>query len=186
MPAAGQRTRGFHMAQKRKYEFNWDSVIGDVVAARASLGPNTRVEVYRLFQFTLRDVLEQHYGAEAADTLFREAGVLAGRAFFRQFCADAGSVNELVKKLQELFREMGVGILRVEKADLETMSFTLTVDEDLDCSGMEDTDDVICVYDEGLIQGILQEFTGREFHVREIDCWCTGKRTCRFAADAVV
>jgi predicted hydrocarbon binding protein len=173
------------MTTQRKYVFEWESVIGDVVNARKSLGPTTRVEVYRLFQFTLRDVLEQHYGAEQADALFREAGVLAGRSFFRQFCGESASVNELVKTLQTLFKEMGIGILRVEKSDLENLSFTLTVDEDLDCSGMQDIEDVICVYDEGLIQGILQEFVGKDFHVREIDCWCTGKRTCRFSAEVV-
>lgn len=173
------------MSAKRKYAFDWDSVIGDVVAARKSLGPNTRVEVYRLFQFTLRDVLEQNYGTDATDKLFRDAGVLAGTVFFNQFCKDVANLGELVTRLQSLFKELGIGILRLEKSDEAALSFTMTVDEDLDCSGMQDTEEVICVYDEGLIQGILQAFTGKDFHVREVDCWCTGNRTCRFAANAV-
>jgi len=170
------------MQDKRKYLFDWDSVIGDVVAARKDLGPTTRVEVYRLFQFTLRDILEQHYGTETCDTLFREAGVMAGTVFFKQFCSHAESVNDLVRIVQGLFKELGIGILRVEKSDVERLEFVLTVDEDLDCSGMSDTNDVICIYDEGFIQGILQGFSGKSFHVREVDCWCTGKRTCRFNA----
>lgn len=168
---------------KRKYVFHWDTIIGDMSAARKSLGPTTRVEVYRLFQFTLRDVLEQHYGTEQADLLFREAGALAGEAFYKQFCSEVSSLSELVKTLQDRFKEFGIGILRVEKSDLDTLHFTLTVDEDLDCSGMQDTEEVICVYDEGMIQGILRSFTGRDFHVREVDCWCTGERTCRFKAE---
>lgn len=172
------------MTAERKYVFDWDAIIGDMATARKKLGPTTRVEIYRLFQFTLRDILEQQYGAEKADDLFREAGVMAGAALFRRFCSEAKSVGELVKTLQDLFKEYGIGILRVEKSDLENLTFTITVDEDLDCSGMQDSQDVICVYDEGLIQGILQEFTGKGFHVREVDCWCTGERTCRF--DAVV
>lgn len=170
------------MSNQRKYVFDWDTIIGDMSTARKSLGPTTRVEAYRLFQFCLRDILERHYGTERADALFREAGVLAGTAFFRRFCAEAKTVGELVKTLQDKFKEYGIGILRVEKSDLENLAFTLTVDEDLDCSGMQDTHDVICVYDEGLIQGILQEFTGKGFEVREVDCWCTGERTCRFSA----
>jgi predicted hydrocarbon binding protein len=175
------------MSEKnRKYVFDWDSVMGDMDVARPSLGPTTRVEVYRLFQFTLRDVCERYYGTEQCDTLFREAGKMAGEAFFNKYCKDITDLNELVRVLQEKFKAMGIGLLRVEKADLANLSFTLTVGEDLDCSGMPDTDDVICVYDEGLIQGILLAFTGKNFHVREIDCWCTGERTCRFAADIKV
>lgn len=170
------------MSAERKYVFNWDNIIGDMETARSKLGPYTRVEVYRLFQFTLRDVLEQNFGTEKADELFRDAGVMAGAALYRRFFSDVASVGELVKAVQELFKDQRIGILRVEKSDLEKLAFTITVDEDLDCSGMEDTDDVICVYDEGLIQGILQEFTGKNYLVREVDCWCTGERTCRFEA----
>ena len=43
----------------------------------------------------------------------------------------------------------------------------------------------ICVYDEGFIAALLESFSGQKFKVKEIDCWCTGDRTCRFKADAV-
>jgi predicted hydrocarbon binding protein len=171
------------VSEKRKYKFNWDNTIGaDMAAARPALGPSTRVEVYRLFQFTLRDVLEDRYGTVAADEIFRDAGAMAGRAFFYKFCGDAKDVPTLVKIISEKFREFGIGILRVEKQDLDKLSFTVTVDEDLDCSGMPDTEDVVCVYDEGFIQGILEAFSGRTFDVREVDCWAMGARTCRFGA----
>jgi predicted hydrocarbon binding protein len=170
---------------KRKYAFSWGTVIGDMDIARPSLGPTTRVEVYRLFQFTLRDILEQNYGTEKADQLFREAGVIAGKAFYEQFCSKAGDLNELIRVLQECFKTLGIGVLRIEESNPEALKFTLTVDEDLDCSGLPDTNDVICVYDEGFIRGILESFSGVGFDVKEIDCWCTGERTCRFTAEAV-
>lgn len=171
------------MPEKRKYKFNWDNTIGaNMNEARPGLGPSTRVEVYRLFQFTLRDILEDRYGTETADDIFRKAGAMAGKAFYGKFCGEATDVATLVKIVSEKFRELGIGILRVEKQDLEKLNFTLTVDEDLDCSGMPDTADVICVYDEGFIQGILEAFSGKTFEVREIDCWAMGARTCRFGA----
>lgn len=171
------------MSEERKYVFNWDSAIGDMEKARPSLGPTTRVEVYRLFQFALRDVLERRYGTEQCDTAFREAGTLAGEYFYKRYCSQVTDLDELVQTLQKLFKDMGIGLLRLEKADLDAMKFVLTVGEDLDCSGMPDTNEVICIYDEGLIQGILYAHTGKKFEVREIDCWCTGERTCRFTAD---
>jgi predicted hydrocarbon binding protein len=58
----------------------------------------------------------------------------------------------------------------------------MTVSEDLDCSGLPELGYGVCVYDEGFISGILESFTGRPFDVKEIDCWCTNERTCRFEA----
>jgi predicted hydrocarbon binding protein len=172
--------------KQRKYEFRWEDTVGaDMQVARPNLGPNTRVEIYRLFQFTLRDVLEQRLGTETADTIFREAGAMAGRAFFDKFLNSAKDIPSLAAAIQGSFKEFGVGIFRVELSGPEGEHFIFTVDEDLDCSGLPDSSDVICVYDEGFIQGILESFSGRGFAVREIDCWCTGARTCRFEAKAL-
>ena len=169
----------------RKYKFSWE-VIGhaDMNFARPDLGDSTRVEVYRLLQFTLRDVLEEQYGTEVTDKLFFDAGKLAGTAFYERYCGGITDLSVLAKTIQDQFRELGIGVVRFEIADETTMIFQLTVDEDLDCSGLPDSDDHICVYDEGFIKGILDSFTGKDFTVREVDCWCSGARTCRFRASA--
>jgi predicted hydrocarbon binding protein len=62
----------------------------------------------------------------------------------------------------------------------------VTVSEDLDCSGLPLLDHEICVYDEGFLAGILERYTGQHFRVKEVDCWCTGDRTCRFVAERVI
>nr|AXS01278.1 4-vinyl reductase, 4VR [uncultured bacterium] len=171
------------MENKRKYKFDWDNTVGaDLNQARPNIGPFTRIEVYRLFQFTLRDVLEERFGTETADTLFREAGVMAGKAFYEKFLKEATNTSSLASKIQDYFNALGMGIFRVELAADDSSRFIFTVDEDLDCSGLPDTSDVVCVYDEGFIKGVLDSFSGKSFNVREIDCWCTGARTCRFEA----
>jgi predicted hydrocarbon binding protein len=133
-------------------------------------------------QFAFRDVLETHYGADQADALFYEAGKLAGNEFYKKFCANINDMNEFVRTLQEVLRELGIGIMRVEQADLEKGSFIITISEDLDCSGLPELDYEVCVYDEGFISGLMESFTGKKFKVKEVDCWCTGDRTCRFTA----
>jgi len=166
----------------RKYDFSW-ALIGDIERARPNLGPTLRVEVYRLMQFCFRDVMETRYGAEETDKLFHEAGFLAGRHFYENIMnPNPASFNDLIARLQIILKDMGIGILRVETASLETMSFTLTVSEDLDCSGLPELGHEICVYDEGFLAGLLESFTGRHFKVKEVDCWCTSGRTCRFDA----
>lgn len=173
------------MTVERKYSFSWSVVGENMEEARPSLGASTRVEVYRLLQYTLRDVLEAEYGHHKADELFRVAGALAGREFYAKYCGEAADLNSLVRVIEKKFRELGMGIFRIESMDLEPLNITLNIAEDLDCSGLPDTQEQICVYDEGFIQGILEAHTGEKFVAREIDCWCTGARTCRFNAHKV-
>ena len=88
--------------------------------------------------------------------------------------------NDFVAELQDRLKELKIGILRVEQADLDAMNFTLTVAEDLDCSGIPVCDEQICTYDEGFINGLLGEYSGKNFDVKEVDCWASGDRVCRF------
>jgi uncharacterized protein len=171
------------MDDKRKYAFSWD-LIGDITMGRPNLGNQTRLEVYRLMQLTFRDILEQRYGTKEADTLFYQAGELSGREFYKHLMKPTDDLNEFIRQLHQLLIDLGIGILRVEKADMEKGELELTVSEDLDCSGLPDIDEVVCTYDEGFIAGLLESFTGTAFKVKEIDCWCTGDRTCRFSAVA--
>jgi len=167
---------------KRKYAFSW-ALIGDLSMARPNLGPTLRLEVYRLMQFCFRDVLEQRYGTEEVDKIFYEAGALAGKHFFANMVDPVpDTFSGLINKLQTILKDLGVGILRVEEAALDSLDFVLTVGEDLDCSGLPDLGYEICIYDEGFLAGILEAYTGRPFKVREVDCWCTNDRTCRFEA----
>jgi predicted hydrocarbon binding protein len=170
------------MAEKR-YAFHWD-LIGDV-GAREHLGAHVPVEVYRLMQNCFRDILEEHYGTEQADALFRDAGKLAGEQFYNRFLSGEPDFNSFVAQCQKILRDLKIGILRIEEASLEQGKLVLTVDEDLDCSGLPDTGHVSCAYDEGFLSGLLGSYAKRAFRVQEIDCWCTGARTCRFAAEAI-
>lgn len=172
------------METQRKYQFSWD-LLGDIELGRPNLGQNTRLEVYRLMQFSFRDILEKRYGADETDKIFYESGFLAGSEFYANLIAPQAELNEFVKKLQSVLKELGVGILRVEEADMEKGQLTLTVSEDLDCSGLPETGSELCTYDEGFIASILESFSGKKFVVKEVDCWCTGDRTCRFSATAV-
>jgi predicted hydrocarbon binding protein len=171
-------------ADDRKYAFSWD-LLGDLEDGRPNLGGNVRLEVYRLMQFCFRDVLEQRYGADDTDAIFYAAGKLAGEHFYRNILGEAADFNAYVARLQTVLREMGIGVLRIEEADVDAGKFVLTVSEDLDCSGLPELGDQICVFDEGFIAALMESFTGRRFSVKEVDCWCSGDRTCRFTAEAL-
>lgn len=162
--------------------FDW-SKLGDVSVGRQNLGEEMPVLVYRLLQYTVKDELVARYGSEVADDIIRAAGHRAGTSFSQNVLKERESFDAFIADLQKTMKEMKIGVLRIEKADVENMRLVLTVSEDLDCSGLPVTDETVCVYDEGFIAGILEEFTGNVFEVQEIDCWATGDRTCRFTAN---
>ena len=165
--------------ERDKLLFNWN-MIGNLGEGRPNLGSTMDVSTYRLMQFTLRDVLIKEFDTNIADRIFYQAGEQAGRVFCEELITQRDDFGKFVVELQELFKKLKIGILRIEKSDLENMFFTLTVAEDLDCSGLPVCDETICTYDEGFISGLLSEYTGRSFAVKEIDCWCSGDRVCRF------
>lgn len=172
-------------SERRQYhKFAWQN-LGDIEKGRPNLGAKAPVLAYRLLQYTLRDVIVADYGIEAADAILVKAGKLAGIEFCKNMLDNQLGFNEFIAQLQRILKEQAMGILRVENADLKTMCFTLTVAEDLDCSGLPCTDEVVCQYDEGFIAGILEAYTGKAFKAKEIDCWASGDRVCRFDVRAV-
>jgi len=166
--------------KRSSYSFHWKD-LGDIGEGRPNLGPTTLVAVYRLMQYTMRSVLIAEYNPQTASQILIKAGKLAGSEFCKIVLNTKLEFNEFISDLQEKLKSMKIGILRVEKADLERMEFVLTVDEDLDCSGLPFEGETVCDYDEGFIAGVLDTYTGKKFDVKEIDCWASGGRTCRFA-----
>ena len=162
-------------------KFTWES-IGDVIDGRKNLGEGMPVYVYRLFQFTIKDELVKRFGKEVVIDIFRNAGELAGREFANHLLNLELPFNEFIAHLQGVLEESKIGILRIEKFDIDTGEAVLTVGEDLDCSGLPITGETVCNYDEGFLAGILKVYTKKEYVVTEVDCWATGSSVCRFEA----
>lgn len=165
-------------------KLSWES-LGDLELGRPNLGPTMRVEAYRLMQFSLRDVLDDQLGPERAKSVMFMAGHNAGRVFARKTGSSTGDLAANTDRLQAALLDMGIGVMRFEKTDMEAGRLELTVSEDLDCSGVPDCGETLCVFDEGFIAGTLEVFTGKRFDVTEVECWATGSRTCRFVATAI-
>ncbi|MDY0343948.1 MAG: 4-vinyl reductase [Lentimicrobium sp.] len=162
------------------YAFKWND-IGDIALGRPKMGEMTSVAVYRMMQYSMRSVLNTEIGGERAAELFYRSGFLAGEQFFLNRMEKDQSLNLFVAQLQQQLLDLGIGILRIEDADVEKLKFTLVVAEDLDCSGLPVSGETVCDYDEGFIAGVFEAYTGKPFEVKEIDCWSNGSRVCRFS-----
>ena len=150
---------------------------------RCNLGSEIPVMVYRLLEYSLKEQLEEEFGAEKQKEIFRNAGKRAGTFFAEKMLNLFLPVNEFVLQLQEKMQDLKIGILRIEKFDDQTGTVVLTVSEDADCSGLPVLGEAVCNYDEGFISGILSKYYECTYNVREIDCWATGDRVCRFCAE---
>ena len=162
--------------------FNWET-LGDIKEGRGDLGEDMPVVVYRLMQFTMLDVLSKAHGLDQANAYFRDAGFLAGSEFAKNVLDLSVDFDTFVADLQKALAELKIGVLRVEAFESDTGRLVLTVEQDLDCSGLPITNENVCIYDEGFIAGILNAYTGKPYDVREIDCWASGDRVCRFDAN---
>ena len=169
---------------KDVYNFNWDD-LGDLSEGRPNLGGETSVLVYRLMQFTFKDIFSKELGKKKTLELFVKAGNIAGKEFCINILDTSLQFNDFIADLKEKLVALKIGILRIEKADDEKRQYTMTVSEDLDCSGLPIFDESVCDYDEGFIAGIFEEYTGKKYNVNEVDCWATGDRTCRFEVKQV-
>ncbi|MDR3310206.1 MAG: 4-vinyl reductase [Oscillospiraceae bacterium] len=163
--------------------FSWGN-LGDIKEGRGDLGEEMPVLVYRLMQYTMLDVLSKEYGNDKANEFFRSAGHLAGTEFSHNVLDLGVDFPTFVSNLQAALKTLKIGILRMEAFDADTGDIVLTVGEDLDCSGLPITDETVCNYDEGFIAGILEAYTGKVYDVREVDCWASGDRVCRFNGKA--
>jgi predicted hydrocarbon binding protein len=163
----------------KKFNFKW-SDLGDLEEGRPNLGRDTRVETYRLMQYTMRAVLESEFGDLKSRDILVKAGRLAGVEFCTNVLDRSLDVNKFIAQLHDKLLDYKIGILRVEKMEPNFIMLVITVSEDLDCSGLPVSGNTVCDYDEGFFQGIFETYTSQNFVVKEIDCWSTGERTCRF------
>jgi predicted hydrocarbon binding protein len=159
--------------------FSWAD-LGDIAKGRPNLGQQVPVSMYRLLLFTLREAASRVRGEEEARRILVEAGRTAGREFCRNALDCSLETGPFLASFQQKLKEWGIGILRVEEADFTLHRYLISVAEDLDCSGLEVSDETVCDFDEGFIAGVFREYTGEDFEAREIDCWASGDRVCRF------
>lgn len=163
---------------EKKITFEMKSV-GDV-AVRKELGPTTSVEMFRIVRTCLVDTIGIFMGEEVGNDAIYGSGKVAGHEIYQNFLKDVKELNELVTKVTDLLKALKVGLLRVDKADVEKGELLITVDECASCAGVPDIGKPICHFEGGIIAGILEEFTGKEVEAKEIKCWAMGSGTCQF------
>jgi predicted hydrocarbon binding protein len=177
-------SKNVFLEDKKHSEFAWEN-LGDIKEGRGDLGEDMPVLIYRLMQYTMLDVMSQDMGEEKANEYFRRAGLLAGQEFARNCLNLKLALNDFMADVQTKLKEHKICIFRLEEHNKDTGDIVVTAAQDLDCSGIPVTNETVCFYDEGFISGIFYAYTGKEYSVKEVDCWANGNRVCRFKGGPV-
>jgi hypothetical protein len=85
--------------ERDESQFEW-SMLGDIAEGRPNLGPMVHVAVYRLMQFTLRDMLIREFGVETADRIFFEAGKKAVEEYCKNVLTDKSDLSSCFADIQ--------------------------------------------------------------------------------------
>ena len=81
--------------ERDETQFEW--ICGDIEKGQPNLSPMVHVAVYRLMQFTLRDILIRELGIEKTDRIIFEAGKKAGQEYGQHPHGEAG-LERLVRR----------------------------------------------------------------------------------------
>lgn len=162
-------------------KFDW-KFIGDINFGRPTLGEYTSVAIYRLMLYSIRNILIAKFGKEESEKIILEAGKAAGYAFFDNILSEYKhlNINDFLAQLERFLISFRVCILKLDKIDLNNSFFTLSVKEDIDCSGLQNFGETVCAFNEGFIAAIFSAYMGKNFIAKEIECWCNGDRVCKF------
>jgi hypothetical protein len=82
-----------------KRKGNYLLKIGDIESGRPNLGEYVPVSVYRLMQYTLRDILMKEYGEEKGRKTLYKAGKLAGEIFCNDFLDTSLDITSFITEL---------------------------------------------------------------------------------------
>ncbi len=171
----------FSLFDDTNTSFDWDS-IGNIVNGRKDFGENMPVFLFRLFQFNLKNQLLKYHDADTVSEILRDSGRDAGVAFAKKLLNLELEPIDFLDNITKTFNECLIGEVRLESFDKTTGEITLAVSDDISCSGLPVTGEPVCKYDEGFLEGIFQLYSKKNYYVKEIDCWTTGAKICRFNA----
>ncbi|MCI1930196.1 MAG: diguanylate cyclase [Clostridia bacterium] len=158
-----------------------DYVTANIKDGEKYMEDNMPVVLYRLIQYSIKNTLNNECGNEKADELFRKAGYRAADFICENISDNLCDINNFFNEIQKKFEYFRIGIIKIESWSNEKI--VVTVSENQDYSDLPILDKTICVYEEGMVAGILENYTHKKYKVKGIDCSATGVRVCKFEAE---
>jgi uncharacterized protein len=149
------------------------------VANRGQLGPLVPLRLFQALRLiAFGSTLEQMVGS-GARALVYQSGQQLGQVLGSAVLPQAGKdLRAYVAAIQKLCRQLSIGLVVAEKADLSEGHLILRVDECVSCAGISGTSGPICHFEAGMVGGIVRVFLGADVRATEVKCNAVGDKTC--------
>jgi predicted hydrocarbon binding protein len=89
---------------------------------------------------------------------------------------DSDDANGLLQELSEFWKSQKLGEMKI----INTSRPTVIVTECYHCSKMPNVGKTLCSMDEGILEGIFASRLGIDYSFKEIECFGTGYKHCKF------
>ncbi|MFH0961515.1 MAG: V4R domain-containing protein [archaeon] len=166
---------GKAISEVELYDSIWPTnvLISNPEKLRSELKERVHIDVFRTLIYS---VLFNKMGFDAASRALKEAGKRLGTAIYSQ--AGAISVETVGGILTKLFRELGLGMLEIEKGEGRNEMLRINMRESLSASGLPPVGINMCYLETGFVEGFFSQFYGKAVSAVEVKCSGMGDPFC--------
>jgi len=146
---------------------------------RLDLGPMVPIRLFQVLRMVALGSNVEDILGQGAPALVYHSGQGLGLAIGQIVAATANNdLETYVGKIEQLCKQLSIGLLVPEKVDLKAGLLELRVDECVSCAGIHNVSSPICHFEAGMVGGIVKTFFNRNVKATETKCNALGDKTC--------
>lgn len=172
-----QNKTDYQIAQQQIFEAIVSGEFG--IENRLDLGPMVPIRLFQVLRMVALGSNVEDILGQGAPALVYHSGQGLGLAIGQIVAANSEKdLETYVGKIEQLCRQLSIGLLIPEKVDLSAGILELRVDECVSCAGIHNVAAPICHFEAGMVGGIVKSFFNRNVKATETKCNATGDKTC--------
>ncbi|MEQ1530999.1 MAG: V4R domain-containing protein [Methylococcales bacterium] len=168
----------YQIAQQQIFEAIVSGEFG--IENRIDLGPMVPIRLFQVLRMVALGSNVEDILGQGAPALVYQSGQGLGLTIGHIVSAASADkdLESYVGKIEQLCRQLSIGLLIPEKVDLKAGVLELRVDECVSCAGIHNVAAPICHFEAGMVGGIVKTFFNRNVRATETKCNATGDKTC--------
>lgn len=151
---------------------------------RNDLGPLIPIRLFQVLRMVALGSNVEDILGQGAPSLVYHSGQSLGSTLGQIVAANVDKdLETYVGKIQQLCRQLCIGLVVPDKVDLSGGLLELRVDECVSCAGIHNVAAPICHFEAGMVGGIVKAFFKRNVKATETKCNALGDKTCLIRVD---
>ncbi|PPD49791.1 MAG: 4-vinyl reductase [Methylobacter sp.] len=175
---------------KTDYQLAQQQILDGIISGefgienRDELGPLIPIRLFQVLRMVALGSNVEDILGQGAPSLVYHSGHNLGLALGHIVAATADKdLDTYVGKIEQLCRQLSIGLVVPDKVDLNAGVLELRVDECVSCAGIHNVNSPICHFEAGMVGGIVKTFFNRNVKATETKCNALGDKTCLIRVD---